>query len=113
AMIAAARQHGVKLGVGLVCRFHAAHSKVREIAESGEIGKPVCMIVYRLGGDWGGQWVAHWRQQQALSGGTLMEVNAHEIDFMRAVLGDVRRVDAAGGRFRDTGIDYPEVAVGS
>jgi predicted dehydrogenase len=111
AMIEAARKHGVKLGTGLVCRYHAAHSKVREIALSGEIGTPVCMTVYRLSGRWGGVWRTSWRSKLALSGGTLMEVNAHEIDFMRAVLGDVRRVYAAGGLYRDTGIDYPDVAL--
>ncbi len=111
AMVAAARKHGVKLGVGLVCRFHATHTKVREIALSGEIGKPVCLIVHRLGGGWGGNWVAHWRTKRAQSGGTLMEVNAHEIDFMRFVLGDARKVYAVGGNFREKGIDYPDVAL--
>ncbi|OGG45758.1 MAG: hypothetical protein A3F84_12205 [Candidatus Handelsmanbacteria bacterium RIFCSPLOWO2_12_FULL_64_10] len=111
AMIAAARRHGVRLGIGLVCRFHATHSKVREIALSGEIGRPVCLTVHRIGGGWGGTWVAHWRTKRAQSGGTLMEVNAHEIDFMRFVLGDVRRVYAAGGNYREKGIDYPDVAL--
>lgn len=111
AMIAAVQRHGVKLGVGLVCRYHAAHAKVREIAASGEIGRPVCMTVHRLGGSSGGPRSAHWRQKQELSGGSLMEINAHEIDFFRFVLGDVRRVYAAGGRFRDVGIDFPDVAL--
>ena len=31
AMIEAARQNGVKLAIGLVCRFHAVHAKVREL----------------------------------------------------------------------------------
>jgi len=113
AMIAAARKHGVRLGVGLVCRYHAAHTKVREIARGGEIGTPVCMTVHRIGGGWGGTWVAHWRTKRAESGGTLMEVNAHEIDFMRFVLGDVKRVYAAGGNYREKGIDYPDVVLAS
>jgi predicted dehydrogenase len=111
AMIAAARKNGVKLGIGLVCRFHAAHTKIREIVRGGEIGKPVCMMVHRIGGGWGGVWEAHWRTKLDQSGGTLMEVNAHEIDFMRFVLGDVRRVYAMGGNYREKRIDYPDVAV--
>lgn len=111
AMIAAARKHGVKLGIGLVCRFHAAHTKVREIAQSGEIGRPVCLMVHRIGGGWGERWVASWRMKRAQSGGTLMELNAHEIDFLRFVLGDVRRVYAAGGNYREKGIDFPDVAL--
>jgi predicted dehydrogenase len=111
AMIAAAHEHGVRLGIGLVCHYHAAHSQIREIACSGEIGTPVCMTVHRLGGGWGRVWEVSWRAKQALSGGTLMEVNAHEIDFMRWVLGDVRRVYAAGGQYRERGTDYPDVAL--
>lgn len=111
AMAAAARKNGVKLGVGLVCRFHGTHTKVREIALGGEIGKPVCLTVHRLGGGWGGSWVAHWRTKKAQSGGTLMEVNAHEIDFLRFVLGDVRKVYAVGGHYREKEIDYPDLAL--
>jgi predicted dehydrogenase len=111
AMISAVRKHGVKLGVGLVCRYHAAHAKVREIAASGEIGRPICMSVHRLGGGSGRPRTVTWRLKQELSGGTLMEINAHEIDFFRFVLGDVRRVYAAGGLFRETGIDFPDVTL--
>jgi predicted dehydrogenase len=111
AMTAATRRHGVKLGIGLVCRYHAAHSKIRELAGGGEIGRPVCMTVHRLGGSSGRPRTATWRLKQELSGGTLMEINAHEIDFFRFVLGDVQRVYATGGRFRETGIDFPDVAL--
>ena len=50
AMIAAAEANGVKLTIGLVCRYHATHSKVREIVQSGELGAPACMMVHRIGG---------------------------------------------------------------
>lgn len=32
-MIESANAHGVKLGVGLVCRFHPVHRKVRDLAQ--------------------------------------------------------------------------------
>ncbi len=111
AMIGAAQKNGIGLGVGLVLRFNPAHSKIREIARSGEIGEPVCMMVHRIGGGWGGVWQAPWRMKQVQSGGTLMEINAHEIDFLRFVLGDVRRVFAVGGNFREKEADFPDVAV--
>ena len=43
----------------------------------------------------------------AESGGLLMEINAHEIDFMRFVCGDVAKVYAIGGIYGVTEIDWP------
>jgi predicted dehydrogenase len=105
-MIAACKKNGVKLMIGQVCRYHGVHSKVRQLIHSGEFGKPICMIVRRLGGGFGGIYRQSWRQKMAESGGLLMEVNAHEIDFMRFVCGDVARVFAVGGRYAATDIDW-------
>ena len=111
AMIAACRQAGVKLMIGQVCRYHGVHAKVQELVASGEYGKPICMIVRRLGGSWGGAYDQHWRLKRELSGGNLMEIHAHEIDFMRFVCGDVAKVYAAGGVFVDKRLDYPDLAL--
>ena len=114
AMIAAAEENGVKLTIGLVCRYHATHSKVREIVQSGELGAPACMMVHRIGGPWrsGGSYVP-WRLERAKSGGSLMEINAHEIDFMRWTCGDVVSVYAAGGQYVQRESDYPDVVLAS
>jgi predicted dehydrogenase len=109
-IIRAARKAGVKLMVGQVCRYHAMHRKVRDMVVEGAIGTPVFMHVYRIGGGWGGVWAKSWRLSRKKSGGTLMEVNAHEIDFMRFVCGDVKSVYAAGGRYIHDNIDYPDLA---
>ncbi len=111
AMIAAAQKHHVKLGVGLVCRFHPVHRKVRDLAQSGDMGSPTCMSVHRLGGGWGGVWTASWRQTLVQSGGTLMEINAHEIDFLRFVMGDAVSVYAVGGQYVRKDADYPDIAL--
>lgn len=111
AMITAAQTHGIKLGVGLVCRYHPVHRKVRDLAQSGELGAPTCMTVHRLGGGWGGVWSAAWRQSLAQSGGTLMEVNAHEIDFLRFVMGEAASVYAVGGQYVRKDADYPDIAL--
>ena len=111
AMISACREAGVKLMIGQVCRYHGVHSKVQELVASGEFGKPVCMIVRRIGGTWGGAYNQHWRLKRELSGGNLMEIHAHEIDFMRFVCGDVVRVYAAGGIYVDQRLDYPDLAL--
>ncbi len=111
AMIAACREAGVTLMIGQVCRYHAVHGKVRELVASGEFGKPICMIVRRIGGPWGGAYDQHWRLKRELSGGNLMEIHAHEIDFMRFVCGDVAQVYAAGGTYVDRRLDYPDLAL--
>ena len=111
AMIEACRTAGVKLMIGQVCRYHAVHGKVKELVASGELGKPVCMIVRRIGGSWGGAYSQHWRLRREMSGGNLMEIHAHEIDFMRCVCGDVTAVYAAGGVYVDKRLDYPDLAL--
>ena len=110
AMIKAAQENGVKLTIGLVCRYHAAHSKIHELVHRGELGKPVCMMVRRIGGRWG-EGHPSWRFKRELSGGSLMEINAHEIDFMRFVCGDVKSVYAVGGTYVQFEADYPDVMV--
>ena len=111
AMIAACADAGVKLMIGQVCRYHAVHGKVRELVKSGEFGRPICMTVHRLGGQWGGAYGQGWRLQREMCGGTLLEVHAHEIDFLRWVCGDVEAVYAAGGLYVDKRLDYPDMTL--
>ena len=114
AMIAAADENGVKLTIGLVCRYHATHSTVHEIVQSGLLGAPACMMVHRIGGPWrSGYSHTPWRLERAKSGGSLMEINAHEIDFMRWTCGDVTAVYAAGGQYIQHESDYPDVVLAS
>ncbi|MBL7223099.1 MAG: Gfo/Idh/MocA family oxidoreductase [Candidatus Brocadiae bacterium] len=111
AMIEACAAAGVKLMIGQVCRYHGVHGKVKGLVASGELGKPICMMVHRIGGPWGGDYNQHWRLSREMSGGTLLEINAHEIDFMRWVCGDVASVYAAGGIYLDKRLDYPDLAL--
>jgi predicted dehydrogenase len=111
-MIAAAKDNNVKLGVGQVCRFHPVHRKVRDLVHGGEFGQPTVMTVHRLGSGFKGIWRVPWRTSRAQSGGTLMEVNAHEIDFLRFVAGcDAKSVFAVGGNFVNKEIDFPDAAL--
>jgi len=111
AMIKACRKAKVKLMIGQVCRYHAVHGKVRELARGGDFGAPICMTVHRLGGQWGGAYTQPWRLQRNLCGGTLLEINAHEIDFLRWVCGEVEAVYATGGFYVDRRLDYPDLAL--
>jgi len=109
-MIDACATAGVKLMVGQVCRFHGVHSKVKEIVHSGDLGAATCIKIQRTGGGWGtGHWARDWRFSQEKSGGLLMEISAHEIDFLRFVCGDVASVYAAGGIYRQKEADYCDI----
>ena len=93
AMIQAAEQAGVTLMVGQVLRFLQPFLKVRELVDSGAIGRPIAAEVTRVsGGD--GAWSAPWRAHLEQSGGLLLEINAHEIDLLRCLGGDVASVYA-------------------
>jgi predicted dehydrogenase len=65
--------------------------------------------VTRIGGGWG-SWDVTWRRERAKSGGMILEIHAHEIDFLNCVGGPVARVYGAMGNFGDTGCDYPNLA---
>ncbi|HAA73757.1 TPA: hypothetical protein DCE37_01390 [Candidatus Latescibacteria bacterium] len=111
-IIEAARVNSVALGVGQVCRFHPVHRKVRDLVHTGDFGKPTVMTINRLGSGFKGIWRVPWRTSREQSGGTLMEVNAHEIDFLRFVAGcEATSVFAAGGNYINQEIDFPDAAL--
>ena len=110
AIITAASNAKITLMVGQVCRYHAIHSTVKQMVDDGAIGRPIFMHVYRIGGGWGPGWNKPWRNKRSQCGGSLMEINAHEIDFMRFVCGDVKRVVAVGGTYLNHEADYPDLA---
>ena len=110
AMIAAAERAQVTLMVGQVLRFLSPFSKVRELVASGAIGEPISAEVTRLSGRGDGAWTAPWRASLESSGGILMEINAHEIDLLRCLCGDVAAVYAEAGNYLHPGADYPDLA---
>ena len=108
AMAAATEEAGVLLQVGQVLRFYPCWWRIIDLVNSGAIGKPNGIIVTRIGGGWG-QWSVDWRNSLEKSGGLLMEVNAHEIDFMCQICGDVERVYAEADHYGDDPSDFPNL----
>lgn len=109
AILRAAETADRKLMVGQVLRYYPTWRFIRERVAAGAIGRPLAAQVTRVGGGWGSFRVS-WRHEMAKSGGMLMEVNAHEIDFMCDLLGTPRRVYGTMGRFGNTQCDYPNLA---
>ena len=77
-------ENGVKLSVGFMMRFHAAHQKVKEIVSSGQIGEIVS--AYAKFNDWAPADTLGWRGKKALSaGGAMMDMGIHCIDLLQYV----------------------------
>ncbi|MGQ9526044.1 MAG: Gfo/Idh/MocA family protein [Armatimonadota bacterium] len=106
-MIAAAQQNEVKLMVAQVLRYFPVFLETRRIVESGAIGKPVAMRVTRTSGP-SGTFDHGWRARYDLTGGILMEINAHELDYMRVILGDPVAVYAQSRRLVQGSYDYDD-----
>ncbi len=107
AITAAVERAGVTLMIGQVLRYYPTWSKIIELVDAGEIGQPWAVSVTRLGSGWTG-WSVPWRNSLEQSGGLLMEVNAHEIDFICRLCGDVERVYAEADHYgTEDPSDYP------
>ena len=78
--------YGVKLGVGFMMRFHAAHRKVKELIGQGTIGQVVS--AYAKFNCWSPVSNQKWRQTKAYSGGgAMMDMGIHCIDLLQYVTG--------------------------
>jgi predicted dehydrogenase len=114
-MLAAARRHGRKLMVGQVLRLITVFATVRRLVAEGLIGQPRVMRLLRCsrrGADAAaGRPRTSWRAARANTGGLLLEVNVHEFDFMRAVLGEAAAVSATAENFFHPEQDYEDHAV--
>lgn len=100
-MVAACEAAAVPLYVAHVVRFFPQFAKAKEIVESGQIGKPAVIRTVRAGSfprpgaTYGGAYYADFRQ----SGGVILDVSIHDIDFVRWCCGEVERVFARGLTF--------------
>jgi predicted dehydrogenase len=113
-MIATARQHGRKLMVGQVLRLITVFATVRRLIDEGLIGQPRAIRILRAGArsaGRAGRSRASWRMQRANTGGLLFEVNVHEFDFMRAVMGEAAEVSGTIENFFHPEQDYEDHAI--
>ncbi|HZP83713.1 MAG TPA: Gfo/Idh/MocA family oxidoreductase, partial [Chthonomonadaceae bacterium] len=94
-MIETCRQHGAKLFVGQVLRLIPLFWKSHQVLESGEIGTPQVISVTRTGFG-AGLYRSTWRLNMRESGGILLEINSHELDYMLFLMGEAESVYAQG-----------------
>lgn len=85
-MIEACRQAGVRLFVGQVLRLFPFMWHTHQLLKSGELGTARAVAITRTG--YSSLFHSGWRTQRAYAGGLLLEMNAHELDYMRFLLGE-------------------------
>jgi UDP-N-acetylglucosamine 3-dehydrogenase len=97
-MVAACQAAGVRLFVAQVVRFFRQFSQAKALLDSGALGRPGVMRTVRGGSPPDPShraWFADFEQ----SGGVIMDVSIHDLDFARWCFGDVERVFARGLTF--------------
>lgn len=84
---------GVAFMVGHVLRFFPQYVRAREVVRDGGIGDPGVARARRLSEfpSWGH---GNWYADRDDSGGVLLDLAIHDVDFLRWVVGDVERVFA-------------------
>lgn len=98
-MVKICKMNGVKLGIGHVTRYFPEYVKNLEIVKSGEIGKPVMARMYR-----GGVFPLrrpesdNWFNDVEKSGGVIVDLSIHDIDFSRQLFGEVKSIDARSAK---------------
>lgn len=105
-MVAACEEAGIPLFVAQVVRFFPQFEKAKELLGRGQIGNPGVIRTVRAGSipAWGER---SWFHDFEQSGGVIMDVGIHDIDFVRWCFGEVTRVFARGLTYSgETGRDH-------
>ncbi len=92
-MIAATEQAGVIAMVGQVIRFWPEYVAIRELLSSGGLGEVRAINALRLSAPpaWGS-----WFKDPSLSGGALIDLHIHDLDFIYSLCGMPDRIFATG-----------------
>ncbi len=113
AMIGAAAQHGVRLGVVSQRRWYEPVQRVRSAIVEGKIGDPVLATLTLLGwrdesyyrmAPWRGTWAGE-------GGGVLVNQASHHLDLLQWLVGPVEEVFGYWGNFNHPTIEVEDTAV--
>jgi predicted dehydrogenase len=107
-MIAACEAAGVQLFVAHVVRFFPEFARARQVVESGALGALGVVRGIRGGAR---PRSSAWFADVAQSGGVILDVAIHDIDYLRWLCGDVTRVFARGLTFRGLPADHALISL--
>ena len=102
-MISAVREAGVIAMVAQVLRFWPQYVVIRDMFERGELGKPLMATATRLAEPpgWSG-----WFRDPNLSGGALVDLHIHDLDYIYSLFGRPRSVYSVGMASETGAWDY-------
>ena len=99
-MIDASERTGKLLMTAHVVRFMAPYVYLKSVVDSGELGKPVHVIMHRLSEAPKWSW-ENWMLDTEKSGGVALDLSVHDIDFMQYVFGQPKSLDASYQDMKD------------
>ena len=103
-MVAASHQAGRLLMIAQCIRFWPEYQFLVDMAKSGALGRLLSLQLSRQGGTPSRSWFC----RAAESGGALLDLHVHDIDFFQYLLGLPQRLYAQGGmgQGKELGYDY-------
>jgi UDP-N-acetylglucosamine 3-dehydrogenase len=106
-MIKLCESKGVKLFIGHVVRFFPNYADIKTRIDAGEIGS-LGVIHTKRNGPHPGKAKA-WYNSLEISGGVIMDLMIHDIDYLRWLMGEVKTVYTMN--YRDEELDYALVTL--
>lgn len=103
-MINATKRSHVKFMVAHCLRFWPEYVLIKKLVDAGEIGEPRVARAYRLSQfpPWSPE---KWHKDMKKSGGVIIDLSIHDIDYLRWLIGEVDTVFARGGTYGTHGGD--------
>jgi predicted dehydrogenase len=102
-MLEAAQTHGRILMVAHVVRFWPQYARIKELIDAGEVGSLRSVSACRLSKF--PQW-SDWFRNPARSGGSLLDLQVHDVDFIHWILGHPQSVYTVGIQSPTGGWDH-------
>ena len=103
-IVTAAKTAGVKLMVGHVVRFWPDCVVLKSVLDSGRLGRPVWASARRLSAPATWAWQG-WLSDPARSGGAILDLHIHDLDFLAWILGRPKQVVSSGIRTKTGAFD--------
>ncbi|MFD0616198.1 Gfo/Idh/MocA family protein [Paenibacillus sp. GCM10027629] len=106
-MIRCCEENGVRLFVGHVVRFFPDYVNMKHSLDEGKLGRACVAHASRIGGHPGA--TKAWYNEVEQSGGVMVDLMIHDLDFLRWSLGEVKTV--YGLNRREELLDYALVTL--
>jgi predicted dehydrogenase len=101
-MIAASERADRRLMIAQCIRFWPEYMFLRQAVREGTYGRLLSLNMYRMGGRPLWSW-ENWFVDPARSGGTIVDLHIHDVDYAHSLLGVPDRVQAVARRTEVTG----------